>query len=150
MTSMNDLSENIVFQMEDRNKELNCLFTIEEALLKGEHKLNAAIDYIISVLPSGFQYPNTCAVKIVFEEKVYQSNNFLITPWQLSSNIVVQDKIIGRITIYYRKEMPKSEIGCFLKEEEKLLRTVSTRLGHFILHSRLKDIYEEIKSKRTK
>lgn len=146
MTLNNDSHDNLVFEMQDRNKELNCLFTIEEALLKGNHSLDHAIDYIISVLPSGFQYPNTCAVKIVFEEKEYTSNNFQNTPWQLSSNIVIQDKIIGKINIFYRKEMPKAEIGCFLKEEEKLIRTVSARLGHFILHSRLKGIYDEIKT----
>lgn len=146
MTLNNDPNDNLIFEMKDRNKELNCLFTIEETLLKGKHSLDKAIDYIISVLPSGFQYPNTCAVKIVFENKEHKTNNFLDTSWKLSSNIVIQDKIIGEITVSYRKEMPKGEIGCFLKEEEKLLRTVANRLGHFILHTRLKGIYDEIKT----
>lgn len=141
--------DNIFFELQERNKELNCIYSIEEALNKGVMNFEEAFDYVINTIPPGWQYPNICVVKLIFDNKVYTSKSFVETPWVLSANIVIQDKIVGKISVYYKKEMPRIDIGPFLKEEEKLLRTIADRVGHFILHNRLRDVFDEIQTVKT-
>ena len=42
-----------------------------------------------------------------------------------------------------REEMPHADEGPFLKEEGKLIRTIADRVGHFILHQQLRGVVQE-------
>ncbi|MCK7478507.1 MAG: hypothetical protein M0C28_14810 [Candidatus Moduliflexus flocculans] len=44
--------------------------------------------------------------------------------------------------------MPESDCGPFMKGEIKLIHTVAERLGHFILHQRLRGMYEKMSDDR--
>ena len=58
---------------------------------------------------------------------------------------MLQDITTGRIEVYYTEEMPAADEGPFLKEERKLLDTIAERIGHNILHRRLKKLSLEWK-----
>ncbi len=65
-----------------------------------------------------------------------------------SADIIVHDRAVGRISVYYTEEMPPADEGPFLKEEGKLIRTVADRIGHFILHQRLRGVFQEWQNAR--
>jgi pyruvate, water dikinase len=140
--------DNLVLQLQERAKELNCLYTIEESLNRSEISLRQAFHSVINAIPPGWQYPDICKVKLVYGEIVYQTSDFIETEWFLRSNITVQEQLVGHISVYYIQEVPSSGIGPFLKEEKKLLDTISERLGHFILHHKLKNVFNEFRSAR--
>lgn len=140
--------DHLVIELHERAKELNCLYKIEDSLNRSDITMKEAFHTIINTLPNGFQYPNICKAKLVYGEIVYQSENFKETPWTLKSDISVQDKIVGSISVYYQQEMPQSHFGPFTKSEKKLLDTISDRLGHFILHQKLKVVFQELNNVR--
>ncbi len=144
MTTNDSSKVNFILNLEDRNKEYDCLFKIEEILNKSSLEYKEAFKLIIGMLPQGMQYPNLTQVKIIFNSEEFSSNGFTETPWYLSSKIVIDDEVLGEIFVYYKKELKKAEIGPFLKQEEKLIRNIASRLGHFILNKRLRDVFNEV------
>jgi len=135
--------DNLVFELKERAKELNCLYIIEDSLNRSEITLRQAFHTVIHAIPPTFQFPNICKAKLVYGEIVYQTDNFEETEWFLKSNIVVQDKIVGAIAIYYTEPVPTTSQVTFLKEEKRLVDTIADRLGHFILHQKLKSVFSE-------
>ena len=144
MTDLHSNIEGLINDLQERAKELNCLFNIEEILGNNEISIDDALKNISKVLPTGFQYPTITEVQIFYEDRVYMSNKFRETPWCLSTDITVQDKIIGSVNVYYMKEMPQSDEGPFFKTEKKLLSTISHRIGFFILHRKLKSVFSDL------
>ncbi|HER44173.1 MAG TPA: pyruvate, phosphate dikinase, partial [Candidatus Eisenbacteria bacterium] len=127
----------------EREKELECLYKIEEILKHHDADLDDVMRDVIEVIPSGWQYPDLCAVKITIGADSRQSPGFEVTPWALRADIVIQGKTAGEIVVYYTKEMPLSDIGPFLKQEKRLLETIAGRLGSFILHKKMRAVIGE-------
>ncbi len=142
--------DNLVFELQERAKELNCLYTIEDSLNRSENSLRQAFHTVINAIPPAFQFPKNCKAKLVYGDIVYQTSDFEETKWFIKSDIIVQDKVVGNIAVYYLEEVPpaNSGYGPFLKEEKKLLTTIADRLGHFILHHKLKNVFNEIRNVR--
>lgn len=150
---MNNRIEHLLRDLHERAKELGCLYRIEELLKETDTPLETMFEGLIRIMPSGWQYPEICRVKIEFEEQTYQSPGYRQTRMTQSADITDQDGILGKIYVTYIDEVPKTEGRYFLKEEEKLINTIADRIGHIILHKRLKDVFDEweqIKEKMSK
>ncbi len=150
MLNENKPIDNLVFELQERAKELNCLYMIEDSLNRSEISLRQAFHTVINAIPPAWQFPNICKAKLVYGDIVYQTSDFEETKWSIKSEIIVQEKIVGHISVYYLEEVPFSSnvLGPFLKEEKKLLDTIADRLGHFILHQKLKTVFNEFKTVR--
>ena len=74
---------------------------------------------------------------IEYGEEVFTNKGFRPTPWVQSSDIVVQDNVVGTLSVWYAEERPKEASSRFLKEEERLIGTIAERLGHSILFHRM-------------
>jgi len=135
--------ERLLWALQERAKELSCLYEIEELLNAPELPLEDLFRGVIRALPPGWQYPDICQVKIVYQGETFYSDGFVPTPWVQSADIVVQDKAVGTISVSYREEMPQADQGPFLREEGKLIQTIAERLGHFILHQQLRALAKD-------
>ncbi len=142
--------ESLINDLQERAKELNCLFNVEEVLNSNDISIDDALQTIAKILPSGFQFPSIAEVLIFYEDRVFMSNPFKETPWFLSSDIKVQEKIIGSLNVYYLKEMPQSDEGPFFITERKLLNNIAKRIGFFILHRKLKSVFNDLDSVKNK
>ncbi|MCX6167777.1 MAG: pyruvate, phosphate dikinase [Ignavibacteriales bacterium] len=142
--------DNLVFELQERAKELNCLYTIEDSLNRSEISLRQAFHTVINSIPPAWQFPKECKAKLVYGDIVYQTSDFEETKWFIQSDIIVQDKLVGQISVFYLAEFPQANNGHgpFLKEEKKLLNTIADRLGHFILHHKLKNVFNELRNVR--
>ncbi len=143
MTDQKTPFEKLFDSLQERAKELNCLYQVETILSSPDEPSDKVCREIIQALPPGWQYPDVCLVKISLEGEVYCSPDFQETPWVQTADIVVQDRVVGAICVYYTQEMPAADVGPFLKGETKLIRTIAERLGHFIMHQRLKRLAQE-------
>jgi len=132
----------ILRELQERAKELNCLYKVDELLNRPELSLEEIFRGMIQVLPPGWQHPQDCQAKIIFEGQVIQPPGFISTPWVLSADIVVQGETAGRIEVSYRTQMPKFDEGPFLKEERKLIETIADRVASHIVQRRLKAAFE--------
>jgi pyruvate,water dikinase len=134
--------------LHERAKELNCLYMVEEILSDFGQPLDAIFQRVIEAIPPGWQHPEVCQARIVCGSEAYESPDFEDTPHLQEANICVHDANVGRICVSYRKPMPEADIGPFLKGEFKLIETIAERLGHFILHQRLRSMYEQISGEK--
>lgn len=129
--------------LKERAKELNCLYQIEEILNNRQLSLPEIFEGIVKTIPSGWQFPDICRARIVYENASYQSPNFQPSSWMDSSNIRVDDKILGKVEVSYIKKVPWREGGFFLDKEHTLIQTIADRIGQVILHRRMEHILRE-------
>ena len=132
----------LIEELRERAKELNCLYEVQETLNKSGIKTGEALRRIIEVIPTGWQYPEICQSEITFGERIFRSTGFMETPWVQHSDIIVQDQVAGKISVYYTEEKPVVDEGPFLHEERRLINTIADQVGNFILNRRLQDVFE--------
>ncbi len=133
----------LIAELQERAKELNCLYRIEELLTDVDRPIEEALTGIVEALPPGWQFPEICEACIVYREQAFETKGYIETPYPLSADIAIQDEIVGTVTVCYTSDAPEEDNGPFLKEEVKLIRTIADRLGHFALHKKLKEMFNE-------
>ncbi|MCX5800828.1 MAG: nucleotidyltransferase domain-containing protein [Candidatus Eisenbacteria bacterium] len=141
-------SDYLLWFLRERAKELNCLYEIEELLNRPDADIDEVCRGIIRAIPPGWQYPDHCMAKVTLGGRTHTSPNFKETPWVQSADIVVEGRNVGTISVYYSREMPRADDGPFLKEETRLLDTIVDRMGHFIVYSRMKEVFHEYQTAR--
>ncbi len=134
--------------LQERNKELNCLYQIEELLNDPAQTLDAVFPGVIAAMPPAWRFPDLCMVRITFENTSWQSPEFVETPWRIRAEITVQGQKQGRLEVLYRKDAPEGGNGPFLHEETKLTQTIADRLGQFIQFQRLRTAMQDWQASR--
>ncbi len=145
---MNDPSrsvDRIIDQLKERAKELNCLYAVQEFLSRPELPFTEIAANIITLLPQAWQYPDVCHAELVYLDQVYRSTGYKETAWVQSADIIVQNEKLGKISVCYSVELPSADEGPFLKEERKLLDTITEQVGWHLLHEQLKEVFREKK-----
>ena len=132
----------ILHELQERAKELNCLYRVDELLNHSELPIEQILRGIVDILPPGWQYPRDCQARISFENVRLESANFRPARWAQNANIVVQGTTVGTVEVSYRDQMPPSDEGPFLKEERKLIETIAERIAGHVLQRRLKTAFE--------
>lgn len=130
-------------QLRERAKELNCIYRVEEALADHAAPIDDVCRRIIEAIPPGWQYPEVCVARIQLEGKTYASHLFEETGWVLSADILAGDIAVGSLEVFYTDEMPEFDEGPFLKEEAKLIRTIADRIGHYVMHQKMRALAEQ-------
>jgi pyruvate,water dikinase len=135
--------DNLIHQLRERAKELNCMYGVQELLSTPEITIEEVCQGIIQALPPGWQYPDVCGAQIIYGGKTYQTPIFEESPWVQSATIYIQDQEVGKISVCYTEERPASDEGPFLKEERKLINTIADQFGFYLLHQQLRQVFQE-------
>ncbi len=134
--------------LHERAKELNCLYRVEEILSHFDQPLKEVLPLILEAIPPGWQYPECCQARITCGDDVYESPGFEDSPHVHCADIRVQEATAGRLCVSYKRQTPENECGPFLKGEVKLVQTIADRIGQFILHQRLRRMFDEMADER--
>lgn len=118
--------------LEERVKEFNCLYGISELANKPSIKLEEIIQGVVDLIPPSRQYPNITCSRISIDDQEYKTENFKLTQWKQSAEIIVNGEQRGVIEICYLEEKPEIDEGPFLKEERNLINEIADRLGKII------------------
>ena len=129
-----DALRKLNYELNERVKEINCLYSISYYVGKQYILLDEKLLNIVNLIPSGWQYPEITCARIFLEGKEYRSENFKETPWRQAGDILVRDERIGAVEIYYLEEKPVSEEGPFLREEKRLIHAIAIELGELVAH----------------
>lgn len=143
MTEQPKPVEHLLHDLRERAKELNCLYEVQELLSAPDIAIDEICKKIIKVLPPGWQYPDVCQAEIIYNGNPYRTEGFEASEWVQSSEITVQDEVVGKVSVYYTEERPSSDEGPFLKEERKLINTIAEQFGFYILHQKLRQVFQE-------
>jgi hypothetical protein len=138
--------DKLLHDMRERAKELNCLYQVEELLTKTSLPLAEIFSRLVRIIPSGYQFPEICQVKILYDEATYQSDDFEPSSRVHGADIRVEEKVVGRIEVSYTSDVPQTENSYFLKDEHKLLNTIAERIGRTLLHLKLEQVSRDWES----
>lgn len=137
--------DDLIYNLKERAKELNCLYQVQEILGDPEKSLETICDEIIAAIPPGWQYPEICQAEIRLYGKSCRSEQFIPSHWIQKAEIHIQEEIIGEIRVSYREKRPHMDEGPFLKEERKLINTIAELIGYYIFNRQLKAVFQEQK-----
>jgi predicted nucleotidyltransferase len=136
----------VIFQsLNERQKELNCLYGVLEALHDEKANLSYIFRTILRLIPKAWQYPSVCVVRIAYKDEVYLSEDFIETEWSQSANIVVDNNIIGSIEVFYTQFIRELHNSQFLPQEQKLLNTIAANVSSFIFYRNLGNTMDYLK-----
>ncbi len=139
-----DLSnEYLLDSLKERAKELNCLYKVDEILNNRRLSLPDIFRELVRIIPSGWQFPEVCKARIIYDHQSYQTNGFQSSPYSIYANIKRDDKEIGQVEVVYISEVARSAEGYFLEKELKLIKTIADRIGHTILQRDVEPVLRE-------
>ncbi|MDM7913761.1 MAG: PEP/pyruvate-binding domain-containing protein, partial [Candidatus Eisenbacteria bacterium] len=134
--------------LQERAKELDCLYRVDEVLSQTEVPLEEVLTGVLRSIPSGLQYPSLCRARIVYRDTVVVCPNFQESPWVQSAPILVDGEKVGRIDVVYTEMTVRSDGGPFLQEERKMLDNIADRIGHHIEHRKLRSAFRNLEEAR--
>ncbi|MEX1190798.1 MAG: ATP-binding protein [Brumimicrobium sp.] len=122
-----DENINLSKRLEERVKELTCLYELSKVVQQLELGLDKQIEKIIEIIPKGWQFPERLKVNIT-----YHNSNFGLELNQvgLKESIHINQREIGEIKVGYSNLT--DEKNSFLKEEQQLLSQIAIELGNLI------------------
>lgn len=127
--------------LQERAKELNCLYRVEEQLKQSDRPLQEVLTGVVQAIPDGMQYPRITRARIVYADGETATPDFCSSPWTLSAPIIVHDQPVGRVDICYAEHVPPEAEGPFLKEERRLINSIADRIAFFLERKRLEIAY---------
>lgn len=123
----------VLHALQERAKELACLYRVDEILARPGVSTDEAMRAILSALPSGWQFPDACVTRATLGQRIFEPEGFRVTPWCQAAAIECPGQPVGRLEIYYTRELPDSDEGPFLAEERRLLDAIAERIASFLM-----------------
>lgn len=124
--------EHVLHALQERAKELNCIYRIDELVRARERSLDEILGDVLQAIPSGWQYPDLCQARIVLGTRSYHPPSFRESEWSQSADILVSGRPAGSVTVYYTSPAPAADEGPFLKEERRLINAIAERLAQLV------------------
>ncbi len=115
--------------LNERVKELNCLYGISHLVEKRGISLEEIIKGTVDLIPSSWQYPEITCARIILGDLKFKTNNFRKTEWRQACDIIAHDELSGTVEVYYLEGKPACHEGPFLKEERTLINSHCKAIG---------------------
>ena len=139
--------ENRTNDLNERVKELNCLYGIAQLVEKRGISLEEMIQGTVDLIPMAWRYPEITCARIIMGDQEFKTKNFRKTDWRQACDIIVHDELSGTVEVYYLEGKPACHEGPFLKEERTLINTIAGRLARFTERVRAEKEIRFIKDK---
>jgi PAS domain S-box-containing protein len=125
--------------LEERFKELACLFSVSKLCQDISIKQNNLLQRLAESIPLGWQYQEITCVRIIFGDQEFISKGFRETPWRQSADILISGEKNGSVEVFCLEARPESYKGPFLQEEENLLEAIAGEIGNAIMIRQAQD-----------
>ncbi len=122
------------YNLNERIKEINCLYGISRLVEKPELSLNQIYQGIVDLIPSSWQYPEITCVNLEIMDCEFRTPNFISSQWKQTADIIVYGEKTGVLTVCYLEETIKNNEDPFLDEERSLLNAIVERLARTTEH----------------
>ena len=120
------------YDLNERVKELNCLYGISKVYEKQNLSLDQILQEIIYLIPPAWQFPEITCAQLVLDSQIYRTNNYEETVWKQAGDILVNGDCLGILEVCYLEEKPERDEGPFLQEERSLINAIAGRFGRSI------------------
>ena len=117
------------FELKERNKELKCLYSLSQITSRNSSNLENDLSDIVKLIPPAFQFPEQTYARLKANNYVFESGPNVSGSASLKSNILVNNVIIGDITVCCSA---KNDSSPFLDEEEIMVDAIAEHIGESI------------------
>lgn len=121
----------IAKHLEERVKELSCLYELSKITQQAERSLGELLTQIALHIPKGFLFPNELLVTLTLDTVNYGKVKTPIGT-QLKTTIFVEGRERGLLIIGYPNQTKTSHEYHFLPEEEQLLEKINLEISQLI------------------
>ncbi|MCX6539787.1 MAG: PEP/pyruvate-binding domain-containing protein [Acidobacteria bacterium] len=135
-TDENDTPASHLVGLEERAKELQCLYAISDVLENPQLSPAEVFRDVVGKIPDGWQHPERCRARLSFDDSRYETPGFQPTPWVQRASIMVEGRPAGAIEVAY-VDYPATDPDPFLFEEQKLANTIASWVGRYIQARRI-------------
>ncbi|MBZ0090149.1 MAG: PAS domain-containing sensor histidine kinase, partial [Thermoanaerobaculia bacterium] len=115
--------------LEERVKELTCLYGIAQVAERGSLELEQKVRAIVELLPAAWQFSEQCSARIVLDGREFPATGFVEGRHLQSAEVVAAGRPRGFVEVSYRGDPPPADEGPFLAEERSLVREVARQVG---------------------
>ncbi len=127
------MSSKKIDDLQERIKELGCLYEISNIAATSKGSLDDTLQSIVEVLPKAWLYPKDAVAQLTLGTKTFNSGS--VPPQSVSqkSPIEVNNEYRGVLAIHYDAQQLSQRD--FLSEEKSLLNTLAIEIGQIISRS---------------
>ncbi len=143
MQSLEEMHLAQMHELQERIKELNCLYSISELIARAGISLTEILEHTVQLLPPTWQYPEVACARILLEGQEFRTEGFRDTKWKQISHIRVHGELAGTVELCYLEERPEHDEGPFLHEEQSLMDAIAERLGRVVERLRTQEALKE-------
>jgi len=133
----------IIYELNERRKELNCLYEVKQALRDTNIPLENVLARLVRVIPDGWQFPEICQVQLIYENSSYTTEGYHETDIFQSKKIFSDKREVGEITICYSEVVEGNSRNPFLEEEYTLLDAISEEINQYLTLRRFLGLLKE-------
>lgn len=120
------------FVLEERVKELACLYTLAEIISTQAIPLDEMLKQAVDLIPSGYQHPEFTSARILFRGKEFSTPGFSQSIWNQNFPLFIEGEWAGAVEVAYTGEWSDAENAPFLAEESSLLHGIVRLLENSI------------------
>jgi hypothetical protein len=118
--------------LEERAKELACLYEIGDLLKDPEAAPRHVLDLVVQVIQTAWQHPETWAARITLEHLTFQSSGFREVSHAHKADILVEGKRVGTIEVCCTQRTLQAPEEAFLPEKCRFIDMIARRVGEFL------------------
>ena len=89
--------------LKEREKELNCLYMVDEILAQQQLTLPELFRKVIEVMPPAWRFPEYCHARIVCNGYSFHTPGFLTSSISVKSEIKADGRPIGLLEVVYSR-----------------------------------------------
>ena len=120
--------------LRERVKELSCLYSISQLAQQTDVSLKEILMEVVDILPPAFQFPESAASKIVFNDEEYVSPQYREVSPSIKADIVAKGMRQGYVEVNYLHNGTDNgeeilDENPFLEEEYNLINGVAKQLS---------------------
>ncbi len=128
-------------QLDERIKELRCLFQVLELTTNDELSPDQVANCIVELLPESIQFENEAMARFDYDGESFSAPDWQEPVAAIESDIVLGERVMGHIRIGYRSWPADARPGqdLFLPEEQALINGIAVHFSRMLEQRRLAD-----------
>lgn len=118
-----------IFALQERIKELGCLYRIADIANRPELDLDDVLRTIMDIIPPSMQFPEQASVRLAIDGVSISTSSYAVDQKSIRAEIHFNHKSYGYIEVCYPKTIENNKELDFLPEEEQLLKTIAQQIA---------------------
>lgn len=121
-------------ELEDRVREINCLFSLSHLLENRETELKEVLVEVVETIRTAYRSIDNTAVRITYQGQSYQSDNFVDSEICQHAPLRIEDREAGRISVCYIGPEDETATVDRLNGEGRILEIVAEQISGIAEH----------------